>query len=381
MSQVKFLQSSNTFSVVELNENTSFDELPAKVYEMRFDKMRGFFLSISKDRFELPETVFGNVERRADKIINTYNDRSSSTGILMTGDKGSGKSMLAQFACNKLIDVGIPVILISQPFTGPEFNSIVNMIGNCVIMIDEFAKVYSSCEDEDPQESLLSLMDGTGSSKRMIIMTENKSYMINDFMLNRPGRIFYHFEYGKIEVEVITEYCEYAEVPEIIQGIKDIWSSSVSFSFDSLKAIVEDWKRYGGSVAEIVEDLNIVVRSKDVHYEVLAIFVDGVQLNDDCVLTKSMNQSPFDCATYVRYSTTADEEINNKVKVNSNVDRPVPVGRRRESTSEAYLHNESFIRETDDGSMLFGSGDGSEDVVVIIKAMEVREFNFDKYLV
>ena len=128
--------------------------------------------------------------------------------------------------------------------------------------------MYSIKKDDEnkntPQNSLLSLMDGVDKTKRLLILTENNTWDINDFMLNRPSRIYYHFEYSKLPENSITDYCNDKNVStDITKDIVDLARKSEIFSFDILQSIVEEHLRFGSSVKDVIEDLNVDVKAKD----------------------------------------------------------------------------------------------------------------------
>lgn len=252
----KFYPSGTTVRVSTFNESEGTDKLAPRVYGVG-KSMFGFYLTIKEDSLELPPKIYGKTLARADKVINTFNARSGSTGILLTGTKGSGKTMLSSLICNKLIEQGLPVILISEPWHGDDFVEFINELGECVILFDEFAKTYARAEGQ-AQSSLLTMMDGTEASKRLIILTENDEREINEYMINRPGRIYYHFRYNKLDEDTIKGFCEDKGIDkETIDKIVDMSRTMRTFTFDILKAIVEEYLRIGGEVEDLMEDMNI----------------------------------------------------------------------------------------------------------------------------
>ena len=265
--QTKFMISNGSVSVLKLDEDLLLDKLPPRVYNVMFTQEAGFFLENVKERLELPGKVYGTTGARAAKCISTYISRESSTGILLTGDKGTGKTLLMSVLANKAIDeLNLPVILIKTAYAGTSFVSFIEAIGECVLVFDEFGKMYASGDrhngaDEVPQKALLSLMDGTAKAKRMVIMTENSEIDINEFMLNRPSRIYYHFRYKKLDEASVIGYCKDNEVrTDIVKDIIELARRSKVFSFDMLQSIVEEHLRFNGTVEEATADLNIDTR-------------------------------------------------------------------------------------------------------------------------
>lgn len=264
---IKFNHSGNSVSVISYDENSITDTLRPAVYEVCYSDFSGYYLNKIKDNFEINEDkIFGKTTERFEKIQRTYHERPSSTGILLTGTKGSGKTLLAEYTCNKMLEQGIPVITVSECYKGTAFNKFISDIGDCVLLIDEFAKVYTKTNDSeeagsDPQSALLTLFNGVYSNKRLVLLTENDCLDINEFMLGRTSRIYYHWEFSRLDKQTILEYCEYHGVEETTANeIVEVSYKCEDFTFDVLKAIIEEYARFGGDIQSLVLDLNIEMR-------------------------------------------------------------------------------------------------------------------------
>lgn len=267
----KFVHDGDKVFIFDFDESMARDKLTPAIYTVCFDPMSGFYLERNKNKFDVVEKTYGTLTSRIERIINTYTDRPSSTGVLLTGLKGSGKTLLSQKVANKMIDKGLPVVLVETNYsnTGDAFISFLNKIGECVLVFDEFAKVFAQINspngsnEKDPQNSLLGIFDGNKSLKRLIFVIDNETYRLNDFFKNRPGRLFYHFEYSRLEEVVIDEYCDDMKISENIKTqIKSSYYKIRNFSFDILKAIVQEHFRYpNDAIAEIVDILNIDTES------------------------------------------------------------------------------------------------------------------------
>jgi len=353
----KFMIGGNTVHIFNLNEETALDVLPPKVYSVQFSQLEGFYLNIVKDRLDIPAKIYGNTPQRVQKCIDTYIDRAASTGILLTGDKGTGKSLLMALLANEIIDkLSIPVLLIQDPYAGSQFTSFIETIGECAIVFDEFGKMYNSSnhngisESEVPQTSLLSLMDGIDKTKRMFIFTENSEYDINDFMFNRPSRVYYHFKYRKLDESSVVGYCaDNGVAPEIVQDIVDLQRRSRVFSFDMLQTIVEEQLRYNDSIVNITDDLNIDTREdKGDMIEILKI-VD--RSNDEVreIFDTPYVNKPSDGYTYIKVKDNSDARKKKLIK------SPATAEVRKQANDlgveldedEADTYNEVYVRDSD----------------------------------
>lgn len=211
-----------------------------------------------EDNYELPKKIYGNIDGRAERIMNTWNERTKNTGVLLSGDKGSGKSLLAQILCNKAIEQGAAIILVSSPLCGSAFTDILSAIKRKkIVFIDEFEKIYNR-EHSDAQKIMLSTMDGSNVNNTLFLLTVNDQWGVDSHMINRPGRIYYHYKYEGLDEEFIRSYCEDILIDKSkIDDIVPLTLLIDSFSFDILKAIVEEINRYGESVSEVLSHLNI----------------------------------------------------------------------------------------------------------------------------
>lgn len=292
------------------------DTLPVGVYTPELS-MFGWFLAKSPDIQIHNEKIYGDVDVRADRVIQTYEDRTThkkNTGVLLTGIKGSGKTMLTKIISKKMLACGISTIIVGA-IDGDNidgFLKFMNLIdGKVVILFDEFEKNF----DNANQMKMLSMFDGISMGTKLFLLTSNDVYKLNTFMLNRPGRLYYRFDYLGLDKEFVQAYLQdvlndkslvESTAESIERGFRD------TFTFDMLQTVVEEMNRYSVNFQDVVSVLNIDVQ--DVSYDVTLI-KDGkaittkkvADLDNFYVLdTKKKDHTYFDKECFTCYDPEKD---------------------------------------------------------------------------
>lgn len=255
----------------------TYDGLPAGTYYVRFAKMSGFFLEQVSDFIQKEPKVYGTSESKIAKVFRTYKTMDRSLGVLMSGDKGIGKSLFAQLLCAKAIEQGMPVVVVDTPYVGVT-NFLQSIQQDILVLFDEFEKVFparGSDSDGETQEDFLSLFDGLSQQKRMYVLTINNINNLNTYFVNRAGRIHYHFRFGYPTGEEIRKYLEDKVTSEYHGEIDAVvaFSAKVKLNYDSLRAIAIELEQ-GYSFEESIADLNITNVESN-YYDVTVTFTAG----------------------------------------------------------------------------------------------------------
>ena len=123
-SKFYFHKSGNQFRVTPKVNLDLHEILPVGTYAVNYDKCSSQYYLETINDFQLKGKVYGNVVRSSSRILNTFLDRHRSTGVLLVGEKGSGKTLLAQYiSIVAAKEKEIPTIVINKPWHGDQFNS------------------------------------------------------------------------------------------------------------------------------------------------------------------------------------------------------------------------------------------------------------------
>lgn len=257
----------------------TYKQLPAGTYDVCFGDRSGYWLAQRENLVPNEQKIYGDSLYKVEKVLKTFAVLNRNLGVILSGNKGCGKSLFVRILAQEAISKhGFPVIIVSGRLPGIQ-DFISSIQQECLVIFDEFEKMFSHTEDEhDPQNALLPMFDGMNNGKKLFVITCNDVNLLNDCLLNRPGRFHYHFEVGNPSPDEIRGYMQDNLNPEFHDAIETIIriSSFADITYDFLRAIVLELNQ-GYSVQESMRDLNIacnkyedfdveVVSNKDVFF-------------------------------------------------------------------------------------------------------------------
>lgn len=275
----QYIKDDNIVRVSTSSTLTISPKLPCGTYLLELDaQTRQFYLRQIED-FKPAGKVYGRHQAIVERIISTFQSREGhNLGVLLSGVKGSGKTLTTKMVSVELANrLHYPTIIINRGYDTAQMAAFLHSIDvPCMVIFDEFDKVYSYHEDEAANQSgLLDILDGVFESRKLFLMSCNSTHNLNPYFFNRPGRIFYHYRYGALTEEVISEYCDNTLLypiwkPEIMQ----LAAIVNDMTFDILKAVVEETNRYNESPRHFIEQMNVTY-SLNGTYDVEIYLADG----------------------------------------------------------------------------------------------------------
>jgi hypothetical protein len=265
--------------------------LPPAFYTIENCIERGPHFSLIEP-MTLPPKLYGDIEARAERIKNTFATRSrGTTGVMLSGEKGSGKTLLGRKLAIDCCEAGMPVIVLNKPMAGDMLGHMLQSIGvPFVLFIDEFEKIYA----KEHQEAMLTVLDGVFTLHMLAILTTNDETRLIDPLLNRPGRIFYRMHYAGLTPEFVREFAadhmhDKSQVDELVR-----LASLTSLNFDQMGALIEEMNRYGEKLIDAIQFLNVEVDTGDVRFSIEGVEIGGKQYELRDVLTYSFTTDLFD---------------------------------------------------------------------------------------
>lgn len=271
---MKAINTGNTFRIYD-NSMKVYNELPAQSYQICFSKQVGFYLEKYSD-IEIKEKIYGVHIEKVNKVINSFKMFNRNLGVILSGDKGIGKSLFSKVLAKTAMEQGYPLAIVNTyiPGIADYINTIEQEV---VVLFDEFDKTFAEGKNEgfSPQAEMLTLFDGISTGKKLFVVTCNELRTLNSYLVNRPGRFHYHFRFEYPTSEEIREYLQdklkeeqYGEIDKVIS-----FSHKVKLNYDCLRAISFEL-RNGDNFETAIQDLNILHIERET-YDLILYFKDG----------------------------------------------------------------------------------------------------------
>lgn len=240
---VRFIDTGTSVQLVNHTPSAYLEVLPTGIYEIRLSSgmNKYFYLEKCYKEFILPSKLYGEVEQDADLVLKRYLAKPDSLGALLTGTKGSGKSLIASLIINKFINkLNKPVIIVNDSWYEhiDELVIFMSKFKECLFVFDEFDKHY----DKEDQNCLLNFFDDKSKSHRLSLVIANEQDSITEYFLDRPSRFFYHFKYENIDKELLIDYLVDNGLEDMISKFEYLRRNSYNFTFDILQSIVDEIK-------------------------------------------------------------------------------------------------------------------------------------------
>jgi hypothetical protein len=251
------------------------EELAPHVYALSVDAEGGVFLRFMSKSFELPSPLYALDDNLIARVARQYHAQpTQNLGVILSGVRGTGKSVTAKQLCNRL---GLPVIVVSDKRT-PNFAAFLSLIRQpVVVFIDEYEKLIGNTEFE---HSLLSIMDGVHTEKqyaRVFLLTMN-SLFINENLIQRPSRVRYLVKFGDLKKDQVLTILKdrlYKDREQHLQKTLEHVMTLSMITVDIVCAIVDEVNTHNEDPSAFAACLNVQQQSWDRGYHHVNFYLVG----------------------------------------------------------------------------------------------------------
>jgi hypothetical protein len=362
---VKIISSGSKYEVFSDDDVLTYDALPAGTYVV-FSDNKGLFLRKTVD-LEVNETVYDELGVKTSHVLKSFSKSSRNLGVVLSGEKGLGKSFFGRLLCSEARKNGIPTVIVPGFYVGlPEFlNSIRQEV---VVFFDEFDKTFDQEIDTaentpDIQSTMLGFFDGTSYGKKLFVATCNDISALSDMFVNRPGRFHYHFKFSYPGEDAVYEYLNENLVDK--SSIEDIirFSRLVPLSYDSLRAICFESNLTKEPFDKTIKMLNVLPVNPLSYYTTLYYESNGKKRlsskeldltpGDDSDIYVDFDEEDSFFRVRFNFSTVGYDEKTScfytipEMVVNGTTDQDIELDRitfvRKEKVSFSFKHDERLI--------------------------------------
>ena len=261
------------------NAITTYDQLPPKTYRVDYDPETRIFSLLEAHDFEIPETkIYGQHLDKVKKVLNSMDKMNRNLGVILSGDKGIGKSLFSKCLGLKARKKGIPVILVNEYHEGIA-NFLEEIEQTVMILFDEYDKTFDE-KKHNCQAEMLSLFDGVSAGKKLFVITCNEIQSLSQYLINRPGRFHYHFRFLYPTADEIRDYMEDKLDKQYYDEIENVIAFSVrmNLNYDCLRSIAFELNN-GFKFQQAINDLNIIRISQYKNIKIIVEFENQATLS------------------------------------------------------------------------------------------------------
>lgn len=192
-------------------QGADYDLIPGKVYDLSYDRYMGDDVFKENGELSLPSKVYtSKKDEFFKKRVLTYfnNAFTDTTGVMLAGTKGTGKTIMAKVLAK---ESNLPIIIVDPQYPEHRLIKYFKQISTPVcILFDEVDKSFDT-------EKMLDFLDGLQkTSKKLVIMTCNNLHKVSEYLQDRCSRIRYLRKY------TTDDNLEFLDVLINDMGIKNV---------------------------------------------------------------------------------------------------------------------------------------------------------------
>ena len=260
----KFIKSNDR--IIPFPAGMEYSLEAGKVYDLKIEKQWGQIITTFKlnGEMNLPKKVFTTKQDKIfiNRVLYSFNnDEKNTTGILLTGEKGTGKTVTAKVIAQQ---ANLPIVVVHAETLLTELNDFFKSFDDPVcILFDEVDKNFNTSD-------LLTFLDGIQkTAKKLVIMTANDNSKVDEFLKNRCSRIRYYRNYSMLDdaKEYATMIAKDREI-ENIEEVVDFIVNKIKYpSIDNICSFIDEiifTKELQLTLDEVLFFMNINVGEKTV---------------------------------------------------------------------------------------------------------------------
>lgn len=258
------------------NTAKNVKELPPAIYRYQ-QTMTGWYLQKIASYYEFPYKIYGTNDAIIERVKAAWKKLPANVGVLLNGLKGTGKTITAQQIVNWAISEGLVVLSVNEPV--PLETIIERVEQPMLVLFDEFEKTHDEEQNPGAQQKILTVVDGLSrSTHRRIFLFTTNTKNVNENFIDRPSRIRYHWEFGRLNIDVIEAVLDDmldVSLKNIRHEIIDYLNTREVLTIDVVKAVVTECNIFKQSPAAFGDFMNLTEK-EDTAFSVDVVNENGL---------------------------------------------------------------------------------------------------------
>ena len=113
----------NGSEIVTKPDGFDYDLIPGKIYNLNYNRYKDYSYIEEDGKLELPSKIYNEDTFFIKRILDSFNTDVSNIGVLLSGLKGSGKSLTAKLIAKRS---NLPILIVSSSFPSSELKGLLD---------------------------------------------------------------------------------------------------------------------------------------------------------------------------------------------------------------------------------------------------------------
>ena len=232
-----------------------------KVYDLNWDRWNDTYIFSEDGVLNLPKKIY---ELKKDvifknRVLKYFNNAAGqTTGVMLAGTKGTGKTLLAKIIAK---ESNLPIVVVNSSYPASKLNTFFKEFQTPVcILFDEVEKNWDTTK-------MLEFLDGVqATAKKLVIMTCNDLREVSSYMQDRCSRVRYLRKYtDRDNIELISSIVADYKVNDPLKTTDFIIRNMRLLSIDNVISFLNEVVLFQDdenmTLENILEDMNISSRN------------------------------------------------------------------------------------------------------------------------
>lgn len=261
--------------IIAKPKGADYDLIPGKVYDLSWNRWEDSPIFKENGELNLPKKIYSTkTDDVFKKRIITYFNKANTntTGVMLAGTKGTGKTVMAKILAK---ESGLPIIVVNPDYPeGKLIKFFKSFTTPVCVLFDEVEKNFKT-------EHMLDFLDGVEkTAQKLVIMTCNDLSQVSQYMQDRCSRVRYLRRYSPDEnavfLPMLADDFGIKNKEEVVKFCKE---NIKLLSMDNIVSFMNEVKMLEDEDISLQEIINIMnISTENIPTKVS----DTVEYDDEC---------------------------------------------------------------------------------------------------